>query len=468
MSTSLQIQLNDPRRVYSPGDSLTGNVVFTTSPDRAVGSVQIILLGRAKTKMVQHRGQNRRVYRGRANLFRIGDISFEINRTRKSGTFVWPFSFTIPEHPIAGQVGWQWKQEGSYLSSSADTSKIPLPSTFSVNGHGIGSRFHARTDYSIQVEVVEPANSSMFSRRTSTKALYPFHLISTHPARTPICDFDLRVSQSTDRIRTLRLLPEYVNAKLTIGERTKSIFRPSTLPSFAFDFTVTTPNVLQVGNPSPVPLLIAVKARANGSTINLDNPPRMRLISFRLAIKSHTTARAQGSIWEHHDNTADTVELCRMTLAQDNPIFSNSHDLKCQDDSSSLQLDLGEIFNVRLRPGLLCPSFATYNIVHYHSMIYKLAFECAGENVKFDLQGLPVKIYGPSAGSVHEDGVSMYPLPSYDELDSDNEDVTPESQEYNNGSEKQESKTHADGQEAILGAFDADLDGHEMLPEYKP
>ena len=423
MSVVLHIQLENPRPYYAPGDKLTGIVVFTTTADRAIGKVEVTMLGRAKTKIVQHQGQSRRVYRGRATLFESSQTLFDDHYARKADTFRWPFTFTIPNNPTSRELSIGWRYNEAYLATNAKTEGVPLPSTFSTSGHGFGNRFTAFTEYTLQAQVTEPASTSIFKWRSTTEKIQPFRLLSTNASPSPITDHQLYPINKQEAFRTLRLSPEYADAKLSFSQKTRSILRPSTLPTYAVNLNVTVPQVLQVGG-STIPFHLSVtpnpsESSSLGPCVSRD----IRLIKFSLATKACTSARAFG-MFEHHASNSNTIEIFNTTTSTNIPVSTSAKSDSDGNQPPQGTLDLGSLFDIRIAPGKICPSFVTYNIIHKHYLICKMVLECAGESMTFEIKGstVPLVVFGPPAGSLDDPDNTLEALPSYENPGADSDE----------------------------------------------
>ena len=470
MSVVLHIEIDNPRPYYAPGDKLTGNVAFTTTADRAIGKVEVTMLGRAKTKIIQHHGQSRRVYRGRAMLFEYSQTLFEDHYTRKADTFRWPFTFTIPNNPTSRELSIGWRYNEAYLATNAKTSDVPLPSSFSTSGHGFGHRFNAFTEYTLEAKVTEPASTSIFKWRSTTDKIQPFRLLSTQASSSPITDYQLYPINKQEAFRTLRLSPEYADAKLSFAQKTRSVLRPSTLPTYAVNLNVTVPQILQVGG-STIPFHISVtpnqiESSSSSACVNTE----IRLVKFSLAVKACTSARAFG-MFEHHDGNSNTVEICNTTTSTNIPVSTSTKGDPKEGQPSQDSLDLGSLFGVRITPGKICPSFVTYNIIHKHYLICKMVLECAGETITFEIKGttVPLAVFGPPAGSLDDPDNILEPLPSYENAGGDSDDEGDEEPRSSPGkmTKADEARRETDGgygdrQEGVTGGSD------EHLPTYRP
>jgi hypothetical protein len=413
MSSSLQIELDNPQPYYCFGDVLSGRVMLETFTDRAIGSTTINLFGRAKTKVIRDpHGQSRRVYRGRANFFDIPQVLYQGHHTHKAGTFSWTFSFTIPEHPLIVQEGDKWSRSQGFLSSEDDTFDHTLPSTFAYRHRGFTKRWQAYVEYYLKVVIiVPPGDRGLFSSGTIGEKILRLRLQNSMSA-SPLTDFQLRTSRCRHSITTLRLLPEHADANLTFKQRAKSFFNSSSVPGFTFQMHVTFPTVIQLNHSGYVPFFIEIEPDqylSNTAERKVEGPPHIYLSSFSIGIKSRTHARTRGpfALYDVDEKeTKDIIVACRTNLRQ---VLSTE------------RLDIGNMSKLTLRKPLFIPSFRTYNISHSHKLEFRIEVECAGEKECFDEKsGVDITILGPPEGDVEEDlGPPSDPPPSDDDDDDD-------------------------------------------------
>jgi hypothetical protein len=413
MSSSLQIELDNPQPYYCFGDALSGHVMLETFTDRAIGSATINLFGRAKTKVIRDpHGQSRRVHRGRASFFDIPQVLYQGHHTHKAGTFSWAFSFTIPDHPLIVQEGDKWSRSQGFLSTEDDTFEHILPSTFAYRHRGFTKRWQAYVEYYLKaVIIVPPGDRGLFSSGTIGEKILRLRFHNSTSA-SPLTDFQLQTSRRRHSIKTLRLLPEHADTNLTFKQRTKSFFNSSSVPGFTFQMHVTFPTVIQLNHPDYVPFFIEIEPDqylTNTGERKVEAPPHIYLSSFSIGIKCRTHARTRGPFALYDVEEKDTEEVivaCRTTLHQ---VLSTE------------RLDIGNMSKLTLRKALFTPSFRTYNISHSHKLEFRIEVECAGEKESFDEKlGVDITILGQPEGDVREDlGPPSDPPPSDDDDDDD-------------------------------------------------
>ncbi|KAF4628528.1 hypothetical protein G7Y89_g9617 [Cudoniella acicularis] len=114
---NLQILLNNPSRIYTGGDFLTGSVLVKLSDRPFSGYAQLTFFGRTKTKIVVRSNKHTYYYRGRRVLFEYrlplfdGGVESEPLNTEIHS---WPFTFQIPTHNFTPA----YTSQGSQLPSS--------------------------------------------------------------------------------------------------------------------------------------------------------------------------------------------------------------------------------------------------------------------------------------------------------------------------------------------------------------
>jgi len=158
-STGLSIDISEPRKFYTPGSSISGNVTLNTAQDFAIGSVSIEFYGRVKGKLViktcrpggiltcsqvyfvYSHGHGESQWRGRAPLFSQQQLLYEGYHTHKPGSFSWPFVVEIPTCPDPAAVRQsihQWKERDHFLSTDDYIPSHSIPPTFDMRKWGFG------------------------------------------------------------------------------------------------------------------------------------------------------------------------------------------------------------------------------------------------------------------------------------------------------------------------------------------
>jgi hypothetical protein len=156
------------------------------------------------------------------------------------------------------------------------------------------------------------------------------------------------------------------------------------------------------------------KADANSDDIPT---PVVRMTNFSLWVRARTLFRDDGkaAIDQTIDYEDRVFNAPRPGLEIDIPILDagteikppvtsepsspttakGSRDSKSPDPKAPApmpKLDLGEILNLRLDPGVLSPDFSTYNIYRSYTLGYKLKLEALGESMDVSQDGIKVRV----------------------------------------------------------------------------
>ena len=103
----LAIELDENLATYCPGDTIIGGVVRKVHTVSTRASIK--LHGRAKSKLIERRGDGSSYYRGRFHFFNLnktGQTLFDgpVHIPPGGDPQVWPFALTIPTRPFPGAV----------------------------------------------------------------------------------------------------------------------------------------------------------------------------------------------------------------------------------------------------------------------------------------------------------------------------------------------------------------------------
>jgi hypothetical protein len=456
---ALNIVLDKPGP-YSPGASITGHVELRSVSDEAIAYIDINFTGRCKVKIRKHDHYTTISYRSRGYYFSQHlSLYAEGKYKHKAGTYMWPFTFTIPDHtsrrPVTGPTNssktpttWRPQRQltatgvlqpgvGHELESDMFTVKPPfrasalnalqphsLPDSFAYSHSGFPADFEGRVEYTLVASLTRPSGSILFSPKnleTSTT----INIKSFRPRMTRDLVSSLQTHKSTHTMSTLRLLPSNVDRKLSFLEKTRSVLNSSTVPTCTFQMVIETPRYMSPATNSSdtLPFTIVVsrlkipqsdKADANSDDIPT---PVVRMTNFSLWVRARTLFRDDGkaAIDQTIDYEDRVFNAPRPGLEIDIPILDagteikppvtsepsspttakGSRDSKSPDPKAPApmpKLDLGEILNLRLDPGVLAPDFSTYNIYRSYTLGYKLKLEALGESMDVSQDGIKVRV----------------------------------------------------------------------------
>jgi hypothetical protein len=401
---SLNIFLDDATKaVYTAGDRVKGRVVLQSAKDEAVGQVSIVFLGRTKTK-IRRRNHNRQqtLHRGRGSLFWYSKLLYRGHYTLRAERYEWPFEFAFP-FEAKGRSGDDPFDRSPPFRAINDVH--PLPPSFGHDGSGFNTNFECFVEYKLEASLTRPQESyKLFSSGITTERRLDF--LPSRDIQHP--DLGLRTVRESFAVRTLRLLPEKADAKLTMKEKMRSTFKKDDLPTATFAVFIVHPTLLIRG--SPFPLHLCVKH----TSTTLDEKPTIFLQSIKVETKTRVFVRSPGFIGDYNDNDAFRRQLTqpqRINIAI--PESSDNISTSQVPDVSSW-LDLTDRVNTQSLP----IDFTTYNIAIFSKLDITVQVACADKMFKMKKEtGLVVLpgTYGPpisTAVPVTEFTAGMDPGPS--------------------------------------------------------
>lgn len=379
-SPGLSFDIENPRQHYSPGDTISGNILLNTAADVAIGNVSISFWGRAKTKIVQSHGQSSSIHRGRTLFFNTTKVLYQGQYTHKAGSFEWPFEFTVPDQadPASILSGQKWKPK-DHFRSTTDTGDLDLtlpPTTYRRRDHA-GRRVECFVEYVLEATLAEPAGVHRILGPKVKKSTYP---IVFHPMSTPepIQNYGLETNTRPTMITTLKLLPEHAGTTLGIRDRARSIFQRQTIPRFSFSLTVQAPTIIQLFHPDPIPFFIDVRPDPSPWNTTIEAPfPEIVLRSVKVELRTEIRCRAD------HFADSNSYKI---------PVFSHNtliHALTLTEETPPI--NIGALFDFRVGNAKLgskleaplCPNFTSYNIAREYYLNWELEVECAGKKETF-------------------------------------------------------------------------------------
>jgi len=260
-----------------------GRVVLRSSNDEAVGQVVITFLGRTKTKIRKRNGNNTSIYRGRGTLFWYSKVLYQGHYTLRADTYEWPFQFEFPHESRSRSADDSFDRSPPFR---ANGDIHALPPSFGHHGSGFSTNFECFVEYKLEVSLTRPPDSyKLFHSGLESQCRLNF--LPRRNIQYP--NLGIQASEKTFLARTLRLLPEKADAKLTMKEKMKSIFSESDLPNTVFVVQFTHPTVLYAGSLFPFKLSVRHISNTLGEKV-----PKVRrsFISYIRAICGHSASEA--------------------------------------------------------------------------------------------------------------------------------------------------------------------------------
>lgn len=419
---NLQIKLDNPGRIYSAGDYVTGTVVLNAQR-QPFGFVRIVIFGRCKTKITRYTSSTKDrmsrsdVYRGRRALFEFSQPLYDdkISSPLLGGAVnTFPFALQIPFHPSG--YGDHYKVGPEFLPTDGDMTRHMLPSSFYYYKDG-SSNTQAFVEYALVAEVLKDKSAS----KSIFDASMPFPFLAP-TTLTPISDFRIKSDANLVTIRTLRLLAEHAEGKFTTGQKFKNVFKTSSVPGYVFTLRVNYPTVIQLNHPAPVPFRVALFPEFQNEKCTLppsEALPQVRITKLELSLRAMYAFRAPSSykISNTEDRVQDKYYWSFPTFGGDDFILragppGYSEPGEKPGAPRSEVLDLGNMLDIRLTPTYahaqqsksvfvrpMVPMFATYNIALSYGIRWKVELECAGKKEIVDNHDMyvePCLVLGPA------------------------------------------------------------------------
>ena len=311
-SRTLAIELDGDMSTHLPGDTLTGYVTIEEPPEQVPlysSFVCLKLFGRVKTKYKKKTNSGTSIVRGRAVLF---EQSFVLSKSKvcQNGEHAWPFSITIPKSSQPGFAarGDEYKPDsfGEYLHTRGEDKK-----EVDVTKHSLPSVLYYFSESSMSGKTVEAyieyVLAASYGENTAFHPIY----VRKPSVQSPITDYKIKTYTDWQPtvVKSLKLLPEHADKKLTFGQRSSRFFRPGKTPKYSYRVNVEYPQVIQLEHPDPIPLNIYVVPEFDPqkTTICPNNDmstlPPVQVVSVEIKLKGDFGIRCPGTLWD-----TDTVK----------------------------------------------------------------------------------------------------------------------------------------------------------------
>jgi Arrestin (or S-antigen), N-terminal domain len=411
MSASLQIVVSNLQIAYTSGDVVRGEVVLQCNDDVAIGYVDIVFSGRGKTKLIRRNGQNRRVYRGRAPLFKTRKVLYQGHYTMKANRYTWPFEFTFPSHSDPACIEDTFEDDEGVWRRTGEVQ--PLPPSF--NWYDNHTNNQGMVEYKLEAEMVRH-NAGIFES-SKVEAETELQYMPTRAQADP--SYSLNSREVQWRLATLHLLPD--KQELTFKEKMRSVFKSSELPNMTFVARIIYPTVTFARRPIPIQIAIVQMT----TSPDVPEQPPVSLMDVSVKVKSAYAFRASG-LWERTGQAEEEKVLISMSSIMRTPVPHVSMPDKIHHDSMSRPvnelpaagtfLDLSKLVRGGLFTPDVCPTFSTFNVAVAHRLKIRIGLACAQKSFSFDVAA-PLLILPPSSGrSPSSPTADVQPIP-YSQID---------------------------------------------------
>ncbi|KAF4437254.1 hypothetical protein FACUT_5803 [Fusarium acutatum] len=380
---------------YIPGDTITGLVYRTTHVVCPDSSLSISMIGIASTSQPYEDSNvdfawGIKLHHHCQTIF-TGPLHIE-----NGGHKEWTFNIPVPLY-AEPKVNNGW-QDLSYVP--LDTTDHELPPSY-VLGDGGEDITSGCIQYVIEAKLTVKGHG----KTEVFEAIFPFKLIPLTTDAT-IADFNSRRIRYPRKISTQSLIPGSENIKLSSLQRIRKNFSFSSDPDLVFDVFVDVPRIIQLDNPTPIPikLLVAPDWRKTSSIIQ-NVPQEVKIRTVHIWIVTETSFNRCGG--RRIEVDLGVVQALNKLKTKLRIPFTRQWE----------PIDIGELSGLRI--GLqdtgfpqewnfaqsgFTHSFCTYNMMVTHGIKWWVEGEIAG--VRFDVGGeADLLILKPSDDRVRPEGM---------------------------------------------------------------
>ena len=369
----------------APGDAILGHVLLESTNEVHAEQVSITISGRCGTKMhVQHGDayrqrtgheqtgghRNETTYRGEIDLFSHSLSLFKGPYTLRPTVYRWPFSITVPRDCREAK-GDEFPHEDHY---DVNRAQPPPPSFQSTNGDWTEE---AKCSITYELKANLTAKGSILHMSDLEDKLPLTVLPAGH--QRPFDSYMVKVPQ-TVTCRSYHLDAERESERLSFGEKVKSFFNSSDLPTAVFVLTMRLPNSVDIGQ--PIPMFIALNhdwAKSTASSL-----PTVRILELKASLNAWTGIRC-----DRYNNVYgyDYSKDPRAEWDEDQELAKLVEPI----DLTKEEMGLARSFRVVV-PNTNVPTFETFNITRQYKLKVKMTLECAEvkNKVEFEVPGFRV------------------------------------------------------------------------------
>jgi len=247
LSMSLSIETDKVK--YYGHDQIRGTVTLSSETVEYINSAVLTFRGFSKVKLTKDSGTGPRPHYSNQILFSHSKILHSGDLTLPPGSHKFAFEIPIPSQSDRNQ-GEDVLISARPFHGSKD--RHPLPPSFTHSISDFEAEFICVTEYTLEANVSRP---SIMDKNTQ-RALQIETDIIYIPARPLVLEPEWKMLRDMFVARTLRLLPDKANKRLSVRERVRSTFKTSELPSATFHTVLWVPTRLTQGESCPVRISI--------------------------------------------------------------------------------------------------------------------------------------------------------------------------------------------------------------------
>jgi len=358
---SISIEIN--KDIYYGRDQVRGMVTLYSQTVESISSVAITLRGTSNVKLSKDIGTGPRPHRSRQILFSHTTTLHSGDLTLPAGSHVFRFEVSIPLQSDRNQ-GDDVLAPSKPFHGTKD--RHLLPPTFSHVVNELEADFTCSTDYTLEAQISRPASMA--------KLLKDLHVEKNifYISSRPLVPTELKMFRQTFIAKSLRLLPDKANSRLSVRERVRSTFKSSELPSATFHTVLWIPSCVTKGEIYPV----RISVRYGDTTA--PTHPTIRLKAAKIEAQPDVVVRTRSLVGDYRVGHISTqTVLDRKDL--DIEIPAGLSDTTAADEND---LDLSSI---GMNTGALYVDFTTCNISVATKLEVELQIMCADK--KFYVNG---------------------------------------------------------------------------------
>ncbi|KAJ5099583.1 hypothetical protein N7532_006584 [Penicillium argentinense] len=391
-----------PRGGYAACDTIVGSLIRKTPVVAPEAVITLSLTGRAKTRFTKTKA----VYRNSRQLVSTGEtVIFKgpIHLAADSKEPLrWPFAVGIPLEPATSCKN-DHSSEASLLPVDQDhPGHHLLPGTFVSMDPSFAEPARCYVEYYLT------ARLHFRSSRRSESHESIRRIILRHPLEPLLKSPSLKVFETRRMIQSHRLMPEKGNAGLSFRQKMQTFFESSKVPQFHYNIILTVPEIIQLDNPEPFPLLLQIRPQIDRTSERIqDVMPDILAADVRMILKENTAVIA-ADIWDKIRSRSywEPVELglSHAFRQLESPIIIPTA-------TESKPVNLGKLFGLVLHQNGLSshkrvlpskagihPDFMTYNIRRTHEVGWQVTLLVAGQLQEAKFSSAVTILSGPSSG----------------------------------------------------------------------
>lgn len=379
------IELDPRKSFYSAGDVVKGNVVLACGEDEPIGRVSVRFHGRAKTKISRH-DQSRSRTRGRCTMFWYEKTLYVGKYTFKRGRYAWPFDFVFPleSDPKAGEQD-RFGNGGVWAPQDAPH---PLPPTFSANDIGFFQDMECFVEYKLEANLTRPPEAPLRKQFSNMETTLSLAYLPRRLEETP--NLFIKPLPQSFTAKSLRLLPNRADDKLTMKEKLRSTFKSSELPAASFTLELTYPS--QVYPCGPFPVNLGLKGMKTSEDVLLDPPVVIKEVVIR--VRAAVQCRTVGVIGDHYGNIIIRTVLLDTSGCILNVELPRINSKAVEAGTQSREVDLTRLGKRHFDTKSIDCDFRSYNIAVDHTIDIRIKLMCVDKNFEVQIQR-PLKVLPP-------------------------------------------------------------------------